>query len=57
MRNMTELSQVLDRTVANIAECTDDELDVIVMQTERAYIHAWVEKGLRYHTGVSPQAE
>lgn len=54
---MTDLSQVLDRTVANIAECTDEELDVIVMQTERAYIHAWVEKGLRQQNGVSPQAK
>lgn len=55
MRNMTDLSQALEETVKNIAEYTDEELDVIVMQTERAYIHAFVEKGLRQNSGVSQQ--
>lgn len=44
---MTDLTAVLDETINHISELTDEQLQVTLLNLERAHIHAMVEAGLR----------
>ena len=44
---MTDLTAALDETVNRISELTDEQLQTMLLNLERAHIHAMVEAGLR----------
>jgi len=51
---LTNLSNVLDKEIHELSAMTDENLNLLMLVVERAYIHTLIEKQLRVsHVGVS----
>jgi hypothetical protein len=51
---LTNLSNVLDKEIHELSVMTDENLNLLMLVVERAYIHTLIEKQLRAnHVGVS----
>jgi hypothetical protein len=54
MRILTNLSNVLDKEIHELSAMTDENLNLLMLVVERAYIHTLIEKQLRAnYVGVS----
>jgi hypothetical protein len=52
---MSDVLRQLEAQVAVLAEQSDEDLRVLLMGLERAYIHTLIEQGLRQGVSVSLQ--
>lgn len=50
---MTDLTSILDDTIRNISELTDEQLNTMHLMLERAYVHTQIERHLRDTNSVS----
>jgi hypothetical protein len=53
MTNMSDLTAVIDESVRNISEISDEQLEAMLLSLERGIVHAMIEKALRNPIRVS----